>query len=170
MSYWATTLAVNLKIDRQGDARKQRDLSVSFNKLGDVYLTLGRTEDALKQYQDGLKIRHQLAADDPKDAQKQRDLSISLNNLGDVYLTLGRTEDALKQYQDGLKISRQLATDDPKDAQKQRDLSISFDVRAHRRRLKRTKVVSVDGLAIRTPKPTRMLGDVFLKLGHTEDA
>ena len=90
-----------------------------------MYLTLGRTEDALKQYQDYLKISRQLATDDPKDAQKQRDLSISFNKLGDVYLTLGRTEDALKQYQDGLKISRQLATDDPKDAQKQRDLMLS---------------------------------------------
>jgi tetratricopeptide (TPR) repeat protein len=91
-----------------------------------VYVTLGRTADGLKYYEDGLKISRQLAEADPKDAQKQRDLSVSFNRLGDVYVTLGRTADGLKYYEDGLKISRQLAEADPKDAQKQLDLVFSF--------------------------------------------
>ena len=67
------------------DAQKQRDLSISFIKLGDVYVTLGRTADGLKYCEDALKIRRQLADADPKDAQKQRDLSVSFNRLGGVY-------------------------------------------------------------------------------------
>jgi tetratricopeptide (TPR) repeat protein len=48
------------------DAQKQRILSVSFERLGDVYVRLGRTADALKYYDDGLKISRQLADADPK--------------------------------------------------------------------------------------------------------
>ena len=120
----------------------QRDLSVCFNKLGGVFLKLGRTADALTQFEDGLKIRRALAEADPRDAQKQRDLSVSFERLGDVFLTLGRTADALTQFEADLKIARALAEADPRDAQKQRDLWVSFNI----------------------------LGDVFLKLGRTDDA
>jgi hypothetical protein len=75
-----------------GDAQKQRDLSILFSKLGDVFLTLGRTGDALTQFEDGLEIRRKLFEANPRDAQKQRDLSFSFNKLGDVFLTLGRTD------------------------------------------------------------------------------
>jgi tetratricopeptide (TPR) repeat protein len=103
---------------------------------------LGRTEEALKHYQDGLKIRRQLAEADPKDAGKQRGLLVSFIKLGDVYVTLGRTEEALKYFDDSLKISRQLAQADPQDAQKQRNLSVSFS----------------------------NLGNVYVQLGRTADA
>jgi tetratricopeptide (TPR) repeat protein len=137
-----------LKIRRQladadpKDTQKQSDLSVSFIKLGDVYVTLDPTEDALKYYDDALKINRQLADADPKDAQKQSDLSISCNKLGDVFVKLSRTEDGLKYYDGGLKISRQLAEADPNDALKQRDLSVSFN----------------------------KLGDVYVRLGRIADA
>jgi tetratricopeptide (TPR) repeat protein len=129
----------------QADAQNpiwQRDLSISFERLGDVFLTLGRTDDALTQFQAKLKIDRALVESDPKHTENQRNLSISLNRLGDVFLTLGRTDDALTQFQDGLQIFRVLAEADPNDAQKQRDLSVSFN----------------------------KLGDVFLTLGRTDDA
>ncbi len=124
------------------DTEAQRDLSVSFERLGDVFLKLGRTDDALTQFQDGLKIRRVLAEADPNDAQKQRDLSISFNKLGDVFRKLGRTDDALKSFNLKFEIDKRLAEADPNDAQKQRDLSISFN----------------------------KLGNVFLKLGRTDEA
>ena len=90
-----------------------------------MFLKLGRTDDALTQFEDGLKISRTLAEADPRDAQKQRDLSISFDRLGNVFLTLGRTDDALTQFEDGLKIRRVLAEADPRDAEKQRDLMVS---------------------------------------------
>lgn len=114
-----------------GDTQKQRDLSISFSKLGDVFLTLGRTGDALTQFEDGWEIRRKLSEANPGDAQKQRDLSFSFNKLGDVFLTLGRTDDALTRFEDGLEISRTLAEADPSDAQKQVDLWILHVRLAH---------------------------------------
>ncbi len=124
------------------DAQHQRDLSISFNKLGGVLLKLGRTDDALTQFQHAMKIRRVLAEADPNDFQKQRDLSISFNRLGDLFLKLSLTDDALAQFQNALKISRVLAEADPNNSQNQRNLSIAFE----------------------------RLGDVFLKLGRTDDA
>jgi tetratricopeptide (TPR) repeat protein len=124
------------------DALKQRHLLISLNEVGDVYVRLGHSDEALQLYQDGLKISRQLVRDDPKDTQKQRDLLISFHKLGDVYVNLGRADDALKHYEDGLKITRQLAQDDPNNAQKQGDLSFSLG----------------------------RLGDMYVRLGHTHKA
>jgi hypothetical protein len=56
---------------------KERDLSVSYNKLGDVNLSLGNTQVALDAYQKSLEVAKTLAANDPQSAQAQRDLSVS---------------------------------------------------------------------------------------------
>src|SRR5205807_816211 len=92
--------------DNPKDGKAQRDLSLCHNSLGDVYLRLGRTADALKAYQDSLDIDQRRARDDPKDGQAQRDLTIAHSKLGEVYLRLGRTADALKAYQDDLAFAQ----------------------------------------------------------------
>ena len=86
------------------DAQKQRDLSVSFEKLGDVFLTLGRTDDVLKSYEDGLKIRLWLADADPRDAQKQRDLMVSYYKLGLVDMRRGKYDAACGRFEAGIAV------------------------------------------------------------------
>ncbi|MGH3813329.1 MAG: TIR domain-containing protein, partial [Pseudonocardiaceae bacterium] len=77
----------------------QRDLSISYERLGDLYQALGQGEQALKLYQQSLHIRDRLAQAEPDRADYQRDLSISYNKLGDLYRALGQGEQALKLYQ-----------------------------------------------------------------------
>ncbi len=62
------------------NAEWQRDLSVSYNKIGDISAARGDRDGALKAYKDGLDIRKQLAARDPNNAEWQRDLSVSYND------------------------------------------------------------------------------------------
>jgi serine/threonine protein kinase/predicted negative regulator of RcsB-dependent stress response len=138
----AHEIAQQLVIAAPNDTLAQRDLCTSYESLGVVFLKLGRTDEALMQFEAGLKIHRTLAEADPSDTQKQRELAVSLDQRGYVFLKRGRTDDALVQFEDGLKIRRTLAAADPSDAQKQRDLSISFN----------------------------RLGDAFLKLGRTDDA
>ena len=69
------------------DTQARRDLSVSYNKLGDVHLQARRTDKALQAYQKCLELREALAKADPNDAQARRDLSVSYNKLGDVHLS-----------------------------------------------------------------------------------
>jgi tetratricopeptide (TPR) repeat protein len=54
----------------------QRDLSVSYNKVGDVLVAQGKLDEALKAYRDSLAIMERLAAADPSNTQWQRDVSL----------------------------------------------------------------------------------------------
>ena len=105
----------------------QRDLSISYNKIGDVQVAQGETAAALKSYQDGLLIAKRLAESDSRNTQWQRDLSISYNKIGDVQVAQGETAAALKNYQDGLIIRKRLAESDSRNTEWQRDLIVSYD-------------------------------------------
>ena len=107
------------------NAEWQRDLSVSYNKVGDVRAARGDRDGALKAYEDGLGIRKALAEHDPKNAQWQRDLSVSYEKIGDISAARGDRDGALKAYEDGLGIVNALAGRDPNNAEWQTDLVVS---------------------------------------------
>ena len=60
-----------------GNAGWQRDLSVSYDKIGDVLVAQGNLPEALKSFRDSLAITDRLAKADPGNAGWQRDLSVS---------------------------------------------------------------------------------------------
>ena len=60
-----------------GHAGWQRDLSVSYIKVGNVQVAQGDQSGALKSYRDSLAIRERLARSDPGNASWQRDLAVS---------------------------------------------------------------------------------------------
>ncbi len=122
--------------------RAKREKASNLSRAGNIWLLLGKTEEALKAYQQSLKILTKLAQDAPQDTSAQRDLSVSLNKIGNVQLQLGNTEKALQAYQQSLEIRKQLAKSDPTSVTAQRDLAVSLD----------------------------NLGDVQLQLGNTEKA
>ncbi len=66
-----------------GNAGWQRDLSVSYNKVGDVLVAQGNLPEALKIFRDGLAIADRLAKSDPGNAEWQRDLVISYKKIAD---------------------------------------------------------------------------------------
>jgi serine/threonine protein kinase/tetratricopeptide (TPR) repeat protein len=125
-----------------GDALAQRDVSVSYNYLGNVTLRLGQAEQALGYYRKSLEIAERLVQESPGDAQTQRDVSISYDRLGNVTLQLGEAEQALGYYRKYMEIAERLAKESPGDAQAQRDVSVSYN----------------------------RLGDVTLQLGQAEQA
>jgi tetratricopeptide (TPR) repeat protein len=115
---------------RQGD---ERDVSVSYDRIGDVQVAQGDLTAALKSYQDSLGIAERLAASDPGNAgwQRslgtaerlaasdpgnagwQRDVSVSYNKIGDVQVAQGD-------------LTAALMASDPGNAGWQRDLSVNF--------------------------------------------
>jgi len=104
----------------------QRDLSVSYNKMGDLYRALGQGEAARQAYQGSLEIRERLAKAEPDRADYQRDLSVSYNKMGDLYRALGQGEAARQAYQGSLEIAERLAKAEPDRADAQLDLVISL--------------------------------------------
>ncbi|MDB6025452.1 MAG: hypothetical protein JWM68_1675 [Verrucomicrobiales bacterium] len=109
------------------NAARQRDLSVSYNGLGDLAVAQGQLDDAARAYADGLTIRKKLAASNPSNTQWQRDLSVSYVKLGSVAVAQRQFDVAARAYADGLTIHKKLAASDPGNSGRQRDLSISYE-------------------------------------------
>jgi hypothetical protein len=100
-----------------GNARWQRDLSISHNKIGDVLVAQGNLPDALAAYRAGMAIRERLAVADSGNAEWQRDLSVSHERIGNVLVAQGNLPDALAAYRAGMAIAERLAAADPGNAQ-----------------------------------------------------
>jgi hypothetical protein len=104
-------LAIAEKLAKQdpGNAGWQRDLFVSYNKVGDVQ---GDLAGALKSYRDGLAIAEKLAKQDPGNAGWQADFAFSCWQTG---TTLARSDpqskkDARTMVEKGRDILRELKT------------------------------------------------------------
>jgi hypothetical protein len=108
-----------------GNAGWQRDLSVSYNKVGDVLVEQGNLPEALNAYRDSLAIRERLAKSDPGNAGWQRDLYAALWFVADAEIRSGEQADALEKLLRAKEIMEGLAKADPGNAGWQRDLSIA---------------------------------------------
>ncbi|HCN30432.1 MAG TPA: ATP-binding protein, partial [Verrucomicrobiales bacterium] len=100
----------------------QRDLSISFNKLGDVARAQGDLAAAAGHYRSGLEIRQKLAAADPGNTGWQRDLSLSLYKLGQVVEKQERWAEALAWMEKSLAVDERLAAKDASNVMWQDDV------------------------------------------------
>ena len=89
-----------------GNAGWQRDLSVSYNKVGDVLVAQGNLPRRSKPIATACAIAERLAKADPGNAGWQRDLSVSYDKVGDVLVDQGNLPEALKAYRDSLRHRR----------------------------------------------------------------
>lgn len=87
-----------------GDTHQQRDLSVSYDKIGEVQAAQGDSAAALKSYQAVLAIRERLATSDPCNTQWQRDLSVSYLKVGGLGSVAGSVDARRALLQKGLAI------------------------------------------------------------------
>ena len=62
----------------------QSDLSVSYDRTGDVLVAQEKPDEALEIYRKSLAVRERLAASDPSNTRWQRDLSVSYQKVGNV--------------------------------------------------------------------------------------
>jgi len=106
---------------------RQRDLSISYERIGDVQDAQENRQAALSAYEDSLKLRQELAARDPANLERQRDLSVSYEHIGDVQAHKSDWQAALKAYKDSLKLRQELAARDPANLEWQHDLSVSYN-------------------------------------------
>ena len=105
----------------------QRDLGVSYNKLGDIAKARNDYKAAEGYYAKTLEISKRLAEKFPEDPNLQRDLSVSYNNLGGIAKARNDYKAAGGYYSKALAIREKLAEKHPDDPQMQRDLSVSYN-------------------------------------------
>ncbi len=91
----------------------QRDLCVSYSKLGDLSSARGNLDEAARLYGESLKVADRLAQADPSNSEWQRDLSVSYSKLGDLSRARGNLEEAARLYSESLKVRDRLAHADP---------------------------------------------------------
>jgi hypothetical protein len=135
----AREIAAKLVALDPSNAVWQRELSVSWNKLGDVRRAQSDLAGAERAYEAGKEIAATLVASDPSNAQWQSDLAVSWPKLGDVRRAQGDLAGAKRAYEASKEIAATLVASDPSNAQWQRELSVSWgrlgDVRQAQRDL-----------------------------------
>ena len=109
------------------DPQMQRDLSVSYERLGGIAEALNDYRAAEGYYSKALEIDEKLAEKHPDDPDLQRDLSVSYNNLGDIAEARNDYKAAEGYYAKALVVRERLAEKYPDDPQMQRDLSVSYN-------------------------------------------
>jgi tetratricopeptide (TPR) repeat protein len=112
--------------DAAAESGNDRDLSVSYERIGNVQVEQGDFARATTSYRDNLTIQDRLAQSDPGNAQQQRDLYASHAFVGNVREAQGDLAGTLKSYRDGFAIIDRLAKSDPGNAGWQRELSVSY--------------------------------------------
>ena len=104
----------------------QRDLSVSYNKLGGIAETRNDYKVAEWYYAKVLEIGKRLAKKYPEDPNLQRDLSVSYGTLGGIAETRNDYTVAEGYYAKALEISERLAENFPGVSMLKDDLALSL--------------------------------------------
>ncbi|MDX1965622.1 MAG: tetratricopeptide repeat protein, partial [Planctomycetaceae bacterium] len=127
--YYEQSLTVSQRLAEQApeNADYARDLSVSYERMGDLFRALGDGTRAREYYEQSLTVRQRLAEQAPENADYARDLSVSYNRLGDLSRDLGESAEARKYYELDLEIAQQLAQRAPDNADWQRDVAVSHN-------------------------------------------
>lgn len=135
-----------------GDNGSQRDLAVSYLKLGDVRREVGdrakEKEDKAKNfteaesyYQKSSEILKRLENDDPENSAWKRELAISHDRLGDVWWRLGDKTKSEENYGKSHELRIVLQYDDPSNTEWRRDVAIShYKLGVHNARIKEFEV------------------------------
>jgi tetratricopeptide (TPR) repeat protein len=99
----------SLDLARRGG--NQTDVASTLNNFGILDSAQNRMEEARQAYEEALKIRRQLAQQNPE--TYLADVATTLNNLGTLNGVQYRMEEAHQAFEEALKIRRQLAKQDP---------------------------------------------------------
>ena len=108
-------------------AEYSRDLALSYNRLGELYLQMGDIPKALEKFQTSLTIAEQLRNWASDSVDYARDLSVTYNRMGDLYLLLADHPKALAKYHASLIILEELHHRAPASVNYASGLSILYD-------------------------------------------
>jgi tetratricopeptide (TPR) repeat protein len=121
-------IAERLAAHDPANTQWQRDLSVSYEKIGDVQMTQGDLPNALTSYKKSLEIREKLVR------ARSGQYPVAARSVGQLREDGRRTDGqgdppaALSSYKKSLQIREKLAAHDPINSQWQHDLSICRSV------------------------------------------
>ncbi len=104
------------------DARWSR-LTLSYNRVGQMLEYLGRRDEALAGYRDGITVVKRLVDANPDNVRLQRNLAFLYDHVGNVLHAQGRDAAALENLRAALAIMEPVAASDSTNTTWQRDLA-----------------------------------------------
>ena len=136
-----------------GNAGRQRDLAVSYERVGNVQVTQGDLAAGAASYQASLDIRKRLAQADPGNAGWQYDLGVSYEKIGDVQMTQGNLTEALQSVR---KTKRNINFPDWGGSCQHRlaARSVCFELQGWRRRDGKARIFPPHWPPIKRPSPS----------------
>lgn len=129
LEFYRDSVAIEDRLARAdpSNTELQRDLAVTYCRVGGVLRDQGNLSEALTSFRDCLAIGQRLAKADPNNAGWQSDLAFSYSNIGRVLMEQGGLTEALESEQDSLAIRARLAKADPSNSEWQQNLSVGCD-------------------------------------------
>jgi non-specific serine/threonine protein kinase/serine/threonine-protein kinase len=112
------------------NVQAQRSLAISYDYMGDLLgnpdaANLGRHEEALKSYQQALKIL-QSEETDPGNAETRRFLGHTHERIGALLAAQGKIADALAAYQNSSQFLESLLASEPANPTTRRELTLLY--------------------------------------------
>jgi tetratricopeptide (TPR) repeat protein len=95
----ALDIAARLAAAEPDRADYQRDLSISYNKLGDLMEREGDVVEAIRRYEQSLPLARTLADKQAGNIELQRDVLATLSRLAELHAAAGQ-EDAAARYRE----------------------------------------------------------------------
>lgn len=101
-----------------GNQESRKDLALLYHKIGDLqgkveYSNLGDTAGAVESKQKALRLREQLAKEDPSNTTLRDQVSESYFELGQMQRVTGDLPSALQNYRNTVALQQQFAAADP---------------------------------------------------------
>ncbi|MCA8962198.1 MAG: tetratricopeptide repeat protein, partial [Planctomycetes bacterium] len=118
----ALAIAQRLADAEPDRADYQRDLSVSHERMGDLYVALGQGDQARRAFEQALAIAQRLADAEPDRADYQRDLALSFERMASVF----EGEEAVSWSDRAVALRRRALSLQPEAAVLGRELAISL--------------------------------------------
>jgi tetratricopeptide (TPR) repeat protein len=121
--------ALDARLDaagRDGGTLAQRDLTVAYDRIGEILLRMRQPRASIENYRRALAIDEALARADPGNVDLRRNLGDGHESLGDLNRELGDFVASEANYRAASEVRRQLLEDNPADVQSRRDVAQSL--------------------------------------------
>ena len=104
-----------------------RDLSVSYNRLGNAQMAMGKLAEAHQSFLKSFEISEELVERTNRRLQSLLDLSVSYGKLGDTQVAMGKLAEAHQSFLKFFEISEELVERTNRGLESLRDLSVSYN-------------------------------------------
>ncbi len=100
--------------------------AICLERMGSIYLMLGKIDEAMEWYLKYNKILKELAEKDPEDIDFKNGLGVSYSKLGEIYKYQGKIDEAMLSYQKDVEISKEISEKNPDNIGLKNALAISY--------------------------------------------